>query len=522
VGKLFLKLYLILVITVSIFVFGIINLETLLRGPFERMFDYLAKGTLYLVDESLATIPQEKWPNFIEDLNKAGGYRLRLKNINEYELPNYLADRVNSETLILYTNDDVDFGYKRIPGSDLVLEFPFEQTEYRQTQDVSKSTFELLEYYLSAYPKELWNDRIVEANSHFGFPISLVMLDDLSISGQEKFDLLNGNIAVTDDDGKEIDYRRIKNTPYVIQLGPIEEPIAFDFIESMLLICFAIFIAVAVLFWVYPLSRELKYLEESAVAFGKGDFNARAIISKGSSLNKLTLSFNAMADRIQSLISSHKELTNAASHELRTPIARLRFGMEMMQNAKDTTERERYASGVNADIDELDNLVAEILTYARFDRDRPQMKFTRQHVATWLDDLIVQSKNSMESISLSYTIDNLSEEYASFEPRLMARAVGNLIQNARRYAKSKVEISVDVGKNRMTIHVDDDGQGIPESERHTVFDAFNRLDASRDRGTGGFGLGLAIAYRIAKWHHGSVSVVDASLGGARFTITWPT
>jgi signal transduction histidine kinase len=99
-----------------------------------------------------------------------------------------------------------------------------------------------------------------------------------------------------------------------------------------------------------------------------------------------------MADRIQSLISSHKELTNAVSHELRTPIARLRFGMEMLQDSTREEDRARFMASMNSDIDELDQLVAELLTYARFDRDRPELEFKRQEILPWLDGVIRQAR----------------------------------------------------------------------------------------------------------------------------------
>ncbi len=520
-GTLFLRLYLLLAFTFAIFIVGIVNIEIILKDTIEDTLADLSIGTLHIIDKRLSETPREQWPDVFKRLNKEGGYRLRLQKQDELELPDDVLVRLNENRMVTYNVDDADYGYIRVRDSNLVLEFPFSQSEYSHNAQLTNSTFELLEWALLDQPKKLWDQHIIAINKQFTFPVSLLRLDEISLTGQAHSDLMKSKATWHRIDGEEFNYRRIKGTSYVIRLGPFDDPVTLDYIESILLVCLAFIVAIAVLFWVYPLSRDLKRLEESANAFGQGDFNTRTIVAKRSSLGKLAGTFNAMAHRIQNLILSHKELTNAASHELRTPIARLRFGMEMMQTATDAKKRERYAQGMNADIDELDNLVAEILTYARFDRDRPKMTFKRQRVSTWLEEVVNQAKRNMEKISLSYHIEGIEEQYAEFEPKLMARALGNLLQNARRYAKSKVEISVIVDTVKFTVYVDDDGSGIPEMERENVFYAFKRLDVSRDRDTGGFGLGLAIVHRIVQWHDGTVSVTDSPLGGARFTISWP-
>ncbi|NOX42129.1 MAG: HAMP domain-containing protein [Gammaproteobacteria bacterium] len=520
-GKLFLRLYLLLVFTFAIFFAGINNLEHILKGTLEETYGDLSKGTLHLIDKRLAAAPHEQWPDLIESLNKEGGYRLRLQKLNEIELPDETLARLNEDRMVFQNIFGAHYGYKRVRDSNLVLEFPFNQSEYRHNQHVSSSTFKLLELELIDYPQAVWNERITEISKQFTFPVSLQRLDDVSLSGRPNLDLINEKITWHKIDGEEYIYRLIKDSSYVLKLGPFDDPVTLDYLESILLTCLAFIVAIAVLFWVYPLSRDLNRLGVSANEFGQGDFDTRVVVAKRSPLSQLATTFNAMADRIQNLISSHKELTNAASHELRTPIARLRFGMEMMQTAIDTSERERFIKGMNADIDELDNLVAEILTYARFDRDRPEMAFQRQDVSTWLEEIVNQAKRNMESVSLSYNVEGIKDKYAKFEPKLMARAVNNLLQNARRYAKSKVEIAVSIDEETFSVYVDDDGPGIPEKERQSVFDAFKRLDASRDRDTGGFGLGLAIVDRIAQWHNGTITVTDSPLGGARFIISWP-
>jgi len=265
----------------------------------------------------------------------------------------------------------------------------------------------------------------------------------------------------------------------------------------------------------------LNRLGISARAFGQGDFSVRALPRKHSVLYRLAGTFNDMADRIQGLISSHKELTNAVSHELRTPIARLRFGMEMLETSTQAEDRSRYIASMDDDIDELDHLVAELLTYARFDRVKPVLEFQRLEINPWLDEVIRQAKIGTDDLVFDFEIPDHELKYVRFEPVLMARALGNLLQNAKRYARSQIMITFSRDNGCYQLKVDDDGAGIPEDERERIFDAFRRLDASRDRGTGGYGLGLSIVQRITYWHGGDVNVADSPSGGASLIIRWP-
>lgn len=167
-------------------------------------------------------------------------------------------------------------------------------------------------------------------------------------------------------------------------------------------------------------------------------------------------------------------------------------------------------------------MVSELLTYARFDRENPNLQFNRQPVIPWLKDLLGHSLPSPgpSVCQWVYHVDNESCA-AWFESKHMGRAVGNLVQNAIRCARHRIHVVFEQHDGQAVIHVDDDGPGIPENDRKRIFEPFTRLDSSRSRVSGGHGLGLAIVQRIAVWHRGSVDVLDSSLGGARFSIRWP-
>jgi signal transduction histidine kinase len=145
-------------------------------------------------------------------------------------------------------------------------------------------------------------------------------------------------------------------------------------------------------------------------------------------------------------------------------------------------------------------------------------------VESWLPNAVEDEIESAQAIDINIPVaveSNVSD--AACEPKFMARAVQNLVRNALRFAKSRVEVHVDSRNNRYFIHVDDDGPGIPEGDHARLFVPFARLDESRTRHAsgGGTGLGLAIVQRIAEWHGGRAVISTSALGGARITIEWP-
>ena len=386
----------------------------------------------------------------------------------------------------------------------------------------NKESFYLLIQNLLAMPKDNWEAYLNNVAKHFGFSLIVEPLAEVGLMDNDMDRLGNGEIITLYGKNGDTHHKRIGNTQYVLTLGPIKVSRGYTKIEILLAAVFYICIAIAVLIWLWPLWRGLSQLDKAAAAFGRGEFNARAEISPTSMVVSLATTFNSMADRIQRLIDSHKELTSAVSHELRTPIARLRFGMEMLEVNVDQESHDRYMHGMQSDIDELDVLVAEMLNYAMFDREKPDVKISLQDISPWLFSIVEDAKIDAGAITLNcQCMSQTSVINAAFEPRFMARAISNLIRNAIRYAQHNVNVVLNISGDSCFIHVDDDGPGLPEKEKERVFEPFTRHDTSRDRRSGGYGLGLAIVRQISEWHGGKASVSESPLGGARFTIQWP-
>jgi two-component system OmpR family sensor kinase/two-component system sensor histidine kinase RstB len=296
-------------------------------------------------------------------------------------------------------------------------------------------------------------------------------------------------------------------------------------IKAIYRVCILGFFGIVIFIWLWPVSRDLEQLRKATSEIGKGNFNASAPSAKSTMMAPMMQSFNMMAKRIKRLIDAHKELSSAVSHELRTPLARSKFALQMLSTVKDEEKRQKYQQQINNDVCELEELINEMLIYAAFDSDKPDLCFTNEN----MHDLVLKQINNHEDLTTTIEfIDNAPGLFAICDERFIDRALNNFISNAIKYGAGKVRVTVsqfNSGKNKNTrmcsLCVEDNGEGVSDEFKAVIFNAFSRGDQSRNRETGGFGLGLAIVARIMEWHQGDATITDSDLGGAAFTLTWP-
>lgn len=392
-------------------------------------------------------------------------------------------------------------------------------TEYNR--QLARGAFHTLELDLLRLPEERWRERIVQLAPHFGYRIDLSPLSLETFTTEQVEQLRGGHIVVVDDG--ELLYHRVGESDQVLRKGPFSplQPETGAFNAIIWLAVIAV-IGILTFICIIPYWRQLRRLSAAALAFGDGHLDTRVVISKFSNLAPLANAFNTMAARIQQLIDSHKELTNAVSHELRTPLARLRFGLEMLGSAADQERRIHYIDELQTDVGDLEELVNELLTYARFEREQPELQLASHHLEPFLHQVLDESlpEDSPLRTQLRLQLDPSSRK-ARFDAKYLARALSNLVQNGARHAASRLELVVERQGDLCCLHVDDDGPGIAEEQRAKVFEPFVRLDRSRSRVSGGYGLGLAIVARILQWHGGSARATSSPLGGARITLCWP-
>ncbi|MEG0862225.1 MAG: ATP-binding protein [Pseudomonas sp.] len=361
--------------------------------------------------------------------------------------------------------------------------------------------------------------KLAELQPHYGLGLKLVEAGQLQLDKREQALLANDQLVVRKDFTQFI--ASIDGGPQVLSIDLPAEP---ELTEAYTIGAYAMLaglIAIALFFWVRPHWLDLERLRLAAQRFGDNDLRSRIHLSRRSNIHELAEHFNQMAGRIEGLIANQRELTNAVSHELRTPIARLTFELEQLRRLSHQDVCGALIDDMHADLGDLEEMVSELLTYASLERGATEIKRETIQAANWIDSVLGAVALEAESGGIELVLDGCTVETIRIEPRFMARAVINLLRNAIRYAEREVRVRLDREGEWYRIVVEDDGPGVPVDARQKIFEPFSRLDASRDRRTGGFGLGLALVRRVSQWHGGQADVRDADAGGALFVLTWP-
>ncbi|MCZ2496976.1 HAMP domain-containing protein [Xylophilus sp. Kf1] len=274
-------------------------------------------------------------------------------------------------------------------------------------------------------------------------------------------------------------------------------------------------VGVAVALATYPiirkLTRRLEKLQQGVEQWGRGNLSARVAVQGSDEVAFLAQRFNHAAERIEHLVQSHKSLLANASHELRSPLARIRMGLELMNPGGSSARDE-----ITRNIGELDQLIDEILLASRLDADEAD-------IGT-IETIDLTGLAAEECARAGAELDVAENDTASVETRgvarLLRRVVRNLLENGRRYGAGDIELSVRREGDRAVLRVSDRGPGVPPALRERIFEPFYRLPGASER-EGGVGLGLALVRSIAQRHQGTVHCEGRDGGGAIFVVSLP-
>jgi len=251
------------------------------------------------------------------------------------------------------------------------------------------------------------------------------------------------------------------------------------------------------------MTKRLESLKQAVEALGAGDFKTRVEAKGCDEVASLATSFNQAAERIESLLQAHKQLLANASHELRSPLTRIRLALEM--------QAERPVPELQAEmkhnIAELDQLIEEILLASRLDASREPLHADDIDLAALLAEECARSDAQCEAVPLNIKGDE----------RLLRRLLRNLLENAKRHGGDAVQASLVKDAAHALVQVCDNGKGIAPEERERIFEPFYRPAGSREK-EGSYGLGLSLVRQIAERHGGSVRCVAGPAGGACFEV----
>ena len=273
--------------------------------------------------------------------------------------------------------------------------------------------------------------------------------------------------------------------------------------------------AVAVALATYPiirkLTRRLEQLQRGVERWGDGDLSVRVPVKGHDEVAYLAGRFNLAAERIETLMQSHKKLLANASHELRSPLARIRMGVELLGDQASPAFRDE----IKRNIAELDQLIDEILLASRLDSSEADMG-TLEKV-----DLIGLAAEEASRVDADLeAAEDSGELVVSGVSKLMRRAVRNLLENARRYGRGDISVHLSRQGPMILLAVCDRGPGVPPEQRERIFEPFYRMPGHAEH-AGGVGLGLSLVRQIAVRHGGQVRCEPREGGGSRFVLSLP-
>lgn len=528
--SIFLRIYaglVILVVLVAVFGYLLVQIINYQRAQEYR--ESLTDGISYVISEGVARQPgKQQKIDWISDASDLLELPIYYTDASKVELSRTEKKRIEAQKSVVRYDASNSIAYVIIGLRDdpqHYLSIKVDKITERQMKALPIFVLD----YLMFYPGQE-QEYLAKIQKHFSYPINIQNIQDVNLDSEQIGRLRQDQSVMLYKDSATVRGTTISivspipNHPaQVLVLGPVP---MFNWMPLQLsagITLFSLFLlSLGVYGLILPLERKIRQVRYALNRMKSGDLSLRVPIEGSDEMANLASSYNNMSDHIQRLIEAQRELMRAVSHELRTPVARIRFGTEMLAEEDDYNHRMHQVDMIDKDIEALNTLIDEIMTYAKLEQGTPSLDFAEIVLFEVLDQVAVET----EALKTQKEIELIPPPLyvkVDAERRYLHRVVQNLVGNAVRYCDNKVRITGGIHSDGMAfVCVEDDGPGIPEQDRKRVFEAFARLDDSRTRASGGYGLGLSIVSRIAYWFGGEIKVDESpSLGGARFIMTWP-
>lgn len=357
--------------------------------------------------------------------------------------------------------------------------------------------------------------RLAELDEHFGVAFALVTVEDVEATAGRAITPGERVHHVVSMD-EEWYFLTFGDGEGALAAGPVNPSLPSGFVPIGAIV--ALVLVPLLAGWVaLRIERQVSKVERASQKLATGELSARVDNVRGPS-QELAESFNAMAARIEALIRSRDELVQAVSHELGSPLSRLRFHLELL-NQDDRPSHDRVEA-MARELDALDELVAELLSYVQSDDlELDRCEFDPRQSLADLAELARLEASGERSVNVQLEVPGGLEVCA--DRRLFQRAVENILRNSVQHAEAEVRVELGREGDFLCVAVHDDGPGIPEELRDKVTTPFYRVEADRNRRSGGVGLGLAIVSRIMQRHAGRLEINPSPLGGAMVATLWP-
>ncbi|MGL1955763.1 MAG: ATP-binding protein [Colwellia sp.] len=367
-------------------------------------------------------------------------------------------------------------------------------------------------------------DTVSQFQQQYKINCQLVLSNDIALPQTLQAQLIDhGGLLLASQNDQYLLKKLEQHPSYLLRINfPVEheENQPFNFILTL-----ALYLSICgmLVLWVFPLSRRLYLLNNAAAKIGDGQLNIRISPSKFSYIKMLEKSFNNMASQIEKLIADNKILARSLSHDIRTPIACLRFGLEAAIDSETLDKKNNYLARMDNELTNMEEMTSAFLEYASMERQALHLKKQETNVCSLINSAINDCKILAKQKNVNVELTKAPEQLLyTLDYHWCYRALVNLISNAISYANSTVLLNLKVINKELVITIEDDGKGIASDKLDVIFTPFVKLEANRSREQGHFGLGLAICAKVVDWHQGTITTSNNEhLCGACFTLTFP-
>ncbi|WP_227367521.1 ATP-binding protein [Halomonas sp. M20] len=521
--RVYATLLLALVLTFGLAMMGYVIVDQVRR---EHYRERLADTPMALLTNLLSEVQPAERKQWLQRQGEHLDMQLSLYRQDEQLFSYFQSRRLEAgRPLVTYDDDSSTWHlWRQVPGEPLLLKVTLAQLSDQQLRGLVDTLRDWLEGMVSP---ERPLQTLTEKQS---LPVTLSSIPPGLLDPLQRERLADGDIVLQwmaeqgSISAHALLLSPVDGSQRWLNVGPIYAFNTMPLILTLgLVLASLLVLAGAIYLIVRGVETRMARLEKAATRIAGGYLDTRVKVESSDFMGRLGMAFNGMAAQVQSLLRAQQEMIRAVSHELRTPVARIRFAAQMVEDMTEQEAVRRQLKGIDSDIEELDQLIDEILTYARLGSDNVSGGSIDTDIVECraMAQRVVEALSSLHP-SIRIEVAPGEEVDVVAEPRYLQRALQNLVANACRHAESRVLIRLTQDARAIRLDVEDDGPGVPESDRMDIFKPFARLDNSRTRRSGGYGLGLSIVQKVMLWHGGSV-IVDESLdlGGARFSLLIP-
>jgi signal transduction histidine kinase len=379
-----------------------------------------------------------------------------------------------------------------------------------KTQGVSY----LLQETFTSIPQSEWQEKINQLQRNFGYPIALVRTSDIKLTAEQQNQLdQSGRFAISEvpvvGNIPVAVVQRLNDELYLkqqisgkVQLG---SPL-----RILPIVVWLVSLALFIFLVTFPLYRRLDRLSNVAIQLSKGHFSVAIPSDKGKETEKLAFTLKILTERVASLLDSQRQFLRIVAHEFRTPMMRIQFMLEDVRNSMNEHQIEQ----IESELYELNEMVADLGKFIQL----TEQEKTQLHPSSFsLYTLLTQVTDQIELADKEILKKVTGEDIVFMDRKLLTYVIRNLLANAVKFSSKQVRVAIAHKASTLVIDVEDDGPGVPDSQKELIFNAFYK-----DSVKGGLGLGLSIVKRIVvTLFGGSVAVTCSELGGLRLSCEIP-